>query len=110
MLPVISATGIEVPAVTAVPLFDKVPAPGSVVILTANNVFAGESFGSLNPKSVVANVTVASSFNVIVLSVPAGASLTELTVIDMVSESVSEPLSVDNTTNEEEPLKLAVGW
>ena len=74
MFPVISATGIEAPAVTAVPLFDKVPAPGNVVILTANNVFAGESFGSLNPKSLVAKVTVASSFSVIVLSVPAGAS------------------------------------
>jgi len=37
-------------------LFLSVPAPGSVVILTAASVFAGESLLSLNPKSAVCSV------------------------------------------------------
>src|SRR3989442_10667408 len=66
---------------TATPLFFSVPAPGSVVILTAARWLAGLSLLSLKPKSVVCSVYAVSSLVATVLSAPAGASLTELIVI-----------------------------
>ena len=50
-----SATVMNWPAVTAVPLSFSVPAPGSVVICTRLNALAGMSSGSVNPKSAAAN-------------------------------------------------------
>src|ERR1041385_660323 len=54
--PLMLATGIKSPALTATLLFVNAPAPGNVVIFTASNVFGGVSFGSLNPKSAAVNV------------------------------------------------------
>ncbi len=71
-------------AATATPSSFSVPAAGSVVILTAANAFAGVSFGSVKPKSAVANVYAVSSFVVTVLSAPAGASFTAVTSIVIV--------------------------
>ena len=51
-----SATEMNWPTVTAVPLSNSVPAEGTVVILTARKLLAGESLGSLKPKSAVENV------------------------------------------------------
>ena len=67
------------PAVTATPDNVKLPAPGIVVIVTAVSALAGLSLGSVKPKSAAANVYCVSSSVVTVLSVPAGASLTEVT-------------------------------
>ena len=69
----IFATLTVCPAVTFVPLSCTFPAPGNVVIFTANNVFAGLSLGSVNPKFAAVNVYCVSSFVVTVLFVPAGA-------------------------------------
>src|SRR5687767_5609804 len=54
--PLISATEMKSPALTATLLFVRVPRAGNVVILTARNVFGGVSFGSVNPKSAAVNV------------------------------------------------------
>src|ERR1051325_5436312 len=54
--PLMLATGIKSPALTATLLFVNAPAPGNVVIFTASNVFGGVSFGSLKPKSAAVNV------------------------------------------------------
>src|ERR1043165_5582324 len=54
--PLILATGIKSPALTATLLFVKAPRPGSVVIFTASSVFGGLSFGSVKPKSAAVNV------------------------------------------------------
>src|SRR6185295_19532287 len=45
--PLMLATGIKSPALTATLLFVRVPRPGSVVIFTASSVFGGVSFGSV---------------------------------------------------------------
>ena len=75
-----SATVTNWLAVTATPLFVSVPAPGSVVIFTAASVFAGLSFASPNPKSDAVNTYAVSATAVTVLSVPVGASFTDVTV------------------------------
>ena len=97
------------PAVTATPLSVNKPAPGSVLILTANRPLAGESLGSVNPKSLAANVSTVSSNVVTVLSVPDGASLTELTVIVTVALFESSNPSFALYVNVSVPLKLAFG-
>ncbi len=51
-----SARVIDWPAVTATPLFVRLPAPGSVVIVTASSVLAGLSLTSLKPKSAAVKV------------------------------------------------------
>ena len=60
--PVMSATGMESPAFTATLLSVIVPEPGSVVIFTANRLFAPlvlgafASVGSVKPKSALMKV------------------------------------------------------
>ena len=56
------------------------PAAGSALTTTALSALAGESDGSLKPKSAVFSATLASSSSVIVLSAPEGASLTAVMV------------------------------
>ena len=51
-----SASVMNWPAVTATPLSVSVPAAGSVVIFTASRLLAGESLGSVKPKSAAVNV------------------------------------------------------
>ena len=68
------------PAETAMPSSFRVPAVGSVVTLTADSAFAGESLGSENPNAPAPKVCVPSSATVTELSAPAGASLTLVTV------------------------------
>ena len=63
------------------PLNFKVPALGSVVMMTALNALAGLSEASANPKSDAANVLLLSSSMVNVLFVPVGASLTAVTLM-----------------------------
>src|SRR5437588_673252 len=75
-----SATDTNWPAVTATALLVNEPAPGVVVISTAARALGGVSLGSLKPNSAALKVWVASSSTVTVLSAPAGASLTGLTV------------------------------
>ena len=110
LLPVMSAMAIEAPSVTEVPLLAKVPFAGRVVILTAVSAFAVVSLGSENPKSELAKVWAVFSRVVTVLSVPAGASFTELTVMDTVSVSDKPPLSVESTVRVSAPLKLLLPW
>ena len=81
---VMSASVTTWPAVTAAPLSRSDPPAGSVVILIASRALAGVSNGSVKPKSAAANVTAVSSRVVIVLSAPAGASLTAVTLNVMV--------------------------
>ena len=50
------AMAMDCPAVTAMPESLSVPAPGSVVIVTAVNALAGLSEASLKPKSAAVNV------------------------------------------------------
>ena len=87
-----SASEIVCPTVTGAPLSVSVPLAGSVSILTASRLSAGESFASVKPKSAAANVTAVSSSVVMVLSAPDGASLTGTTWIVVVAISdVSTP-------------------
>ena len=58
----------------------RLPAAGKVLIFTARSVLAGESLLSVNPKSAAPRIYGASSRVVIVLEVPEGASLTEVTL------------------------------
>ena len=88
-----SATLTNCPAVTAMPLSVRLPAPGSVVILTAASALAGLSFGSLKPKSAAVKTFAVSSSVVTVLSVPAGASLTAVTLMVKVSVSLAPKVS-----------------
>ena len=78
------------PTVTATPDSFKEPVVGKVVILTLANVLAGVSLGSVKPKSPKPKLTAVSSSVVMVLSVPAGASLTDAMV--MVAVEVLETL------------------
>jgi hypothetical protein len=85
------------PAVTATPDSVRLPAPGMAVILTAVSALAGESLGSAKPKSAAANVYCISSFVVTMLFVPAGASLTAVTLTVIVFGEASRstpPLEV----------------
>jgi hypothetical protein len=86
-----SAMLTDWPAVMPPPESVRLPAPGSVVIVTAMNAFAGVSDASLNPKSAAVNVCAMSSSVVTVRSVPVGASFTEVTPIVSDSVSVSLP-------------------
>src|ERR1051326_8166182 len=95
--PLIFATGIKSPALTATLLFVRDPAPGNVVIFTASSVFGGLSFGSLKPKSAAVNVYAVSSFVETVLSAPDGGSLTEFTVRTNVSVAVRPLVAVTVT-------------
>ncbi len=79
-----SATGIDCPALTGTAERVRLPAPGSVVMVTARSAFGGESFGSVKPKSAVAKTWGTSSLVATVLSVPDGASLTAATSMVMV--------------------------
>src|SRR5919204_521255 len=54
--PAMSATETKSPPETAMPLSVSVPCVANVVILTAARALAGESFGSVKPKSAAANV------------------------------------------------------
>ena len=72
------------PALTSTPLSVRLPAPGSVVIFTALSALAGLSAASLKPKSAPAKVYAVSSSVVTVLLVPAGASLTAVTLMVIV--------------------------
>src|SRR5436309_16077655 len=75
----------------------SVPAPGRLVILTAAKALAGLSFGSLKPKSAATKVWLPSSRMVIVLSVPDGASLTDVTwivIVLAVGSRSTPPLAV----------------
>ena len=67
--------------VTLVPFNFKVPAAGSVVMMTACKVLGVLSLASAKPKSAAANVLLPSSDIVIVESVPVGASFTDVTLI-----------------------------
>ena len=82
------ATDTNCPAVTATPESASEPAPGTVVILTLASALAPAtlpaSVRSVNPKSAAVNVYTVSSSVATVLLVPAGASLTEVTLTVMV--------------------------
>jgi len=75
-----SARLTEAPSVNVVAPFLSVPLSGIEVILTALNVFAGESFVSVREKSEAAKIFEPSSPIVIELFAPVGASLTLLIV------------------------------
>src|SRR5438046_2307657 len=81
-----SATVTNWPAVTAMLLLVSVPGArvGIVVGLPAAAALAGLSFGSVKPNSSAVKVWAVSSLVVIVLSVPAGASFTLVTLIVIV--------------------------
>ena len=82
------------PTLTATPSSSSVPAAGRLVIVTLANRLAGLSLGSVKPKSAAMKVWLPSSRMVIVLSVPAGASLTALMVIETVATLLSRLPSV----------------
>ena len=69
----------------------NVPAVGADVTMTDMNAFGGLSSGSLNPKSAVWIVTDASSSVVVEPLVPAGGSLTESMVIEIVPAVLVSP-------------------
>ena len=81
------------PAVTATPLKVRLPLPGKVVMVTAAKLLAGLSFGSLKPKSAAVKARPVSSSVVRVALVPAGASLTAVTVRIKVAVSVAPAVS-----------------
>ena len=64
------------------PLSNKLPAVGSVVMMTALKLLAGLSALSANPKSDAANVLLPSSIKVMLELVAVGASLTLATTVD----------------------------
>src|SRR5436190_305123 len=80
------ATETDWPAVSATPLLVSVPdaALGIEVITTAANALAGLSFGSLKPNSKIGRASCRERLEVMVLSVPAGASFTLVTLIVIV--------------------------
>ncbi len=75
-----SAALINWPAVTATLFSLRLPAWGSVAMRTAPRALADASVGSVKPKSLAAKVFVLSSSMVSVASLPAGASLTGVTL------------------------------
>ena len=76
-----SASAIICPFVTATPLSVRLPAAGRALIFTPERALAGESLGSVNPKSAAAKAQVVSSGIVTVLDVPEGASFTGVTLM-----------------------------
>ena len=74
---------------TATPESSRVPAPGSPLIFTFSSALAGESLGSVKPKSAAVKVYTASSSTVTVLLAPTGASLTVVTLTVIVRGVVS---------------------
>ena len=88
---VILANDTNCPTVTVTPDSANAPAPGWVVIFTFSSTLAGESLGSVKPKSAAAKVYTASSSIVTVLLAPTGASLTAATVMLKDSLSVLTP-------------------
>ena len=93
------------PAVTGTPLRVKLPLAGKVVMLTAWKLLAGLSFGSVKPKSAALKLRAVSSKVVSVALVPAGASLTAVTLKVMVFGVVSYVPKLSCTLN----VKLARG-
>src|SRR5262249_14536364 len=83
-------TGINCPAVTTTPLSVSDPGAGTVVILTARKLFAGESSGSVKPKSPDVKLYVVFSSIVMVVAVPTGGSFTGVTVIFRVAILLSD--------------------
>ena len=77
---------------TAEPLSFSVPAAGMLVILTAASALAGESLGSVKPKSAASSVRGVSSLMVSVAEVPIGASLIGPTLISKEKEVMSPSL------------------
>ena len=77
---VMLAAGISAPAVTPTPESVRLPAAGSVVITTDWSALAGVSVGSVKPKIGGRQARAASSSVVTVVLVPAGASLTAVTL------------------------------
>src|SRR3954469_14245899 len=112
-----SAAETSCPAVTTTELFVSDPAPGTVVIFTAASVFAGESLGSVKPKSAAANVFAPSSRIVTVFGVPTGASFTDVTFTVIVFGDWSRstpppavpPLSWTWNVNDAYPVPFAFG-
>src|SRR5436305_1298013 len=91
-----SATGTRSPAATRSEERRVGKARGSRGTLTAERELGGVSLGSLKPKSAAVNGYAVSSLVVTVLSVPCGASLTEvtLTVIVLAAWSSIRPADV----------------
>ena len=87
-----SATVISVPAAKPAPESVRLPAPGSVVMMTDASAFAGVSFGSVQPKPAAVKVYCVSSIPVTVLFVPAGASLTAVRLIVIASTAAVSAL------------------
>ena len=89
----ISAAEMNWPLVTLTPFRVNFPAVGRLLMRTACNWLAGESYGSVKPKSAFVKTYAEPSTVVTVLSVPAGASLTgmTLTVIALATGSRSTP-------------------
>jgi len=75
-----SVTVIDWPAATAAPSSVSEPEAGSAVMSTETKLLAGSSLASLNPKSSAAKETAVSSVSVMLASVPAGASATDVTL------------------------------
>ena len=75
----------------ATPLNSIAPAVGKLVITTDCSVLAGLSSGSVKPKSAAVKTRAVSSVAVSVAFVPAGASLTAVTVMVLVSVSLKAP-------------------
>jgi hypothetical protein len=84
-----SAALTNCPAVTATPESLRLPAAGSVEILTAASALPEESLESLMPKSAAENVCDVSSSTVSERFVPAGASLTDVTSTVIVFDDAS---------------------
>ena len=82
------------PVVMATPESLSVPVVGKVVILTLAKALAGLSLGSVKPKSAAASATAVSSSVVRVLSAPAGASLTGITVMVVTAAAELSPPSL----------------
>src|SRR5438045_1421811 len=94
MMAVMSATVTKSPAATASRLSYRVPWGGRVVIFVERKLSAGLSLGSLKPESLALSVLSLHDALPILLLVPAGASLTEVTlmVIVLAGWSRSTPL------------------
>jgi len=101
---IISATVIVCHAVTVLPDLLITPHPGTLCIITLDNPFAGESFGSVNGKSPVQKTYVVLSNAIIVLLVPDGASLT------LVTEKVKLRHVFSNQSVTETPIVLDPFW
>src|SRR4051794_20056082 len=92
-----SAAGMNWPAVTATLLFLSEPTSGSGVISTANSGLGGVSLASLNPKSATVSEYTTSSGDVIVRSLPLGATLMAI------DDHTSPPCTPSSATNTNPP-------